>query len=94
MENGMPVLQIPGLMKSYVENQTEIPLQGQTIADVLNTLVTRYPTIKTHIMDDKGNIRRHINLFINEDNIKSLNGLETPVQENDKIILLPSISGG
>jgi molybdopterin synthase sulfur carrier subunit len=90
----MPVLQIPGLMKSYVENQTEIPLQGETVAQVLNTLVTRYPAIKTHIMDDKGTVRRHINLFVNQNNIKSLNGLDTSVLENDKLILLPSISGG
>jgi molybdopterin converting factor small subunit len=90
----MPVLQIPGLMKSYVENQTEIPLQGETVAQGLNTLVTRYPAIKTHIMDDKGTVRRHINLFVNQNNIKSLNGLDTSVLENDKLILLPSISGG
>jgi sulfur-carrier protein len=90
----MPVLQIPGLMKSYVENQTEILIQGRTVAEVMAGLVTRYPAIRTHIMDDKGSLRRHVNLFVNKDNIKSLNGLETSLQENDRIILLPSISGG
>lgn len=90
----MPTLRIPALMKFYVDDQTEVPLHGATVADVLSDLVIRYPSIKTHILDKNGDLRRYVNLFINEANIQDLDGVNTCVQENDKIILLPSISGG
>lgn len=90
----MPTLKIPALMKSYVDGQTEIPVSGATIAQILADVVTRYPSLRFHVFDSSGKIRRHINLFINEDNIKNLDDLETPVGAGDKVILLPSISGG
>jgi sulfur-carrier protein len=81
-------------MKYYVDDKSEIPVSGGTISQALNDLTRQYPSIKTHIMDDKGRLRRHVNLFVNKENIRTLNGLDTPVKENDKIILMPSISGG
>jgi molybdopterin synthase sulfur carrier subunit len=90
----MPTLRIPALMKSYLDNQTEVSLSGSTVAQALHDLVTRHPAIKIHIMDKNGELRHYINLFVNDANIRDLNGLDTPLGENDKIILLPSISGG
>jgi len=81
-------------MSSYVNNQTKIHLSGATIADALNDLYAQYPSIKIHIADKNGKLRRYVNLFLNNTNIKDLNGIETSIQEDDKIILLPSISGG
>lgn len=81
-------------MKFYVNDQTEVALQGTTVKAVLTDLVQRYPSIKTHILDQNGGLRRHVNLFVNDANIKDLNGMETSVEEKDRIILLPSISGG
>jgi adenylyltransferase/sulfurtransferase len=90
----MPALRVPALMKTYLNNETEVQLQGGTIAEVLSDLTIRYPAIKPHILDRDGALRRYVNLFVNSTNIKDLNGLQTPIQVNDKIILLPSISGG
>jgi molybdopterin converting factor small subunit len=90
----MATLHLPELMKYYVDDQTDVPLNGNTVAEVISDLVTRYPSIKMHIMDKNGNLRRYINLFINHIDINDLNGMDTLVQMDDKIILLPSISGG
>ena len=90
----MPTLRVPALMKFYVDGQTEIILSGATVTELINDLVTRYPLIKTQILDKNGELRRYVNLFINDANIKELGGVEAIVQPNDKIILLPSISGG
>ena len=90
----MPSLRVPALMKFYVNDQAETPLQGSTVSAVLTDLVERYPAIRAHIFDKDGNLRRHINLFVNDANIRDLQGQETPLQDNDRIILLPSISGG
>jgi sulfur-carrier protein len=81
-------------MKYYVDNQTEIPVSGNTVTEALNDLTTSYPAIKTHILDSQGRLRRHVNLFVNKENIRTLNGIDTEIKSTDKIILMPSISGG
>lgn len=90
----MPTLQMPALMRFYVDNQAEVLISGSTVSELMEDLLTRYPALKTHIMDQDGELRRYVNLFINQTNIKDLDGMKTVVRENDKLILLPSISGG
>jgi MoaD family protein len=90
----MPSLKIPTLMKTYVENQTEITVTGENVRAALDNLVTRYPAIRVHILDSGGELRRYVNLFVNAENIKNLDGMNTPLKADDQVILLPSISGG
>lgn len=81
-------------MKYYVNDLSEVRVTGSTVSQALNDLTAQYPTIKPHILDNQGRLRRHINLFVNKENIKNLEGIETTVQESDLIILMPSITGG
>jgi len=81
-------------MKYYVDDQTEVHVAGGTVSQALTDLTTRYPAITTHILDSRGRLRRHVNLFVNKENIQALKGIDTPLKESDKIILLASISGG
>jgi molybdopterin synthase sulfur carrier subunit len=90
----MPTFCVPALMKYYVDDKSEVLVSGSNISEALSDLTRHYPSIKIHIMDDKGRLRRHVNLFVNKENIRTLKGLDTPVKETDKIILMPSISGG
>jgi molybdopterin converting factor small subunit len=93
-DRNMPVLKIPSLMRYYVNNQMEIHLHGDTVGTLIADLVHCYPGIRVHLMDQNGNLRRYINLFVNENNIRDLNGLDTILREDDRVVLLPSISGG
>ncbi len=90
----MPTLRVPTLLKYYLNGQTEVTVSGQTVAETLADLVRQHPAIQPHIFDSSGQVRRHINLFVNADNIRDLSGLETPVKENDVVKILPSITGG
>ncbi|MGE5776997.1 MAG: MoaD/ThiS family protein, partial [Chloroflexota bacterium] len=54
----------------------------------------QYPDIRFHLVDSNGNLRKHFNLFVNGTHIRDLNGLETPLQEQDKVILMASAAGG
>jgi molybdopterin synthase sulfur carrier subunit len=90
----MPTITLPALMKYYVNDLSEVRVTGSTVSQALNDLTAQYPTIKPHILDNQGRLRRHINLFVNKENIKNLEGIETTVQESDLIILMPSITGG
>jgi sulfur-carrier protein len=90
----MPTLRVPTLLKYYLNDQTEVAVSGQTVAETLVDLVRQFPVIQTHLFDSSGKVRRHINLFVNADNIRDLNGLETVVDENDIVKVLPSVTGG
>ena len=90
----MPTLTLPALMKYYVNDLSEVQITGSTVSQAINDLTSQYPAIKPHIIDDQGRLRRHVNLFINKENINNLNGLDTSIEESDIIILMPSITGG
>jgi len=81
-------------MRYYVDNQSEATLRGATVIEALNNAVEKYPALKTHIFDSNSKLRRHIHVFVNDENIWELKGLKTKLKEEDRITLLASISGG
>lgn len=90
----MPIIRVPSLFKYYLDNQAETRLEGRTVDEILRGLVREFPKVQPHVFDGNGQVRRHINLFVNADNIRDLNGLETPVGEDDIIKIVPSVTGG
>ncbi len=90
----MAVLKVGALMRYYINNQPQAVVHGATVLEALQDAVTRYPALKFHVFDSNGKIRRHINIFVNSQNIRDLKGLKTKINEDDQIMLLASISGG
>jgi len=90
----MPIVRFPALMKYYVDNQSEFSVDGATVAEVLDNILMRYPTLKSHLFDSNGNLRRHFNIFVNGIHLRELRGLETNLKEDDKVILMASAAGG
>ncbi|GAB4455547.1 MAG: hypothetical protein Kow0070_03930 [Anaerolineales bacterium] len=90
----MPTVKIPAPMKFYVDNQTELTVKGATVAELLDEVVSRYPAFKPHLFDAHGALRRYFNVFVNGVHIRDLNGMETPLQEGDRVILMASAAGG
>jgi len=90
----MPVLRIPTLMRTYTEGKNEVPVRGKTVAEAMNNLILQYPALRPHLYDREGVLRPFVNLFRGESNIKDLQGLDTPLDEDDRLVLIPSISGG
>ena len=90
----MPVLRIPTPLRSYTSGNSEVNVSGGNISEALKDLTSQYPTIKPHIFHEDGELRPFVNLFIGENNIKDLQGVETPIQDGDRLVLIPSIAGG
>lgn len=90
----MPVLKVGPLMRYYVGNKAEIIVEGATLREALNDAVAQYPELKFHLFDSKGELRRHINIFLNDDNLRGAKRMKTKLEEDDRILLLASISGG
>jgi len=81
-------------MKFYVDNQSEFSVAGDTVAELLENILIRYPTLKAHLFDTNGSLRRHFNIFVNGVHLRELNGIDTILKEDDKVILMASAAGG
>lgn len=81
-------------MRYYIDNKSEVIVRGATVADALQDAVLQHPALKFHVFDSAGKVRRHINVFVNDENIRDLKGLKTRLKEEDRVTLLASISGG
>jgi len=90
----MPRLRIPTPLRPYTEGQTEIVLQGTTVGAALEDLTDRYPALRQHLFTEGGELRAFVNLFLNEEDIRQLAGVDTPLDETDTLRLIPSIAGG
>ncbi len=90
----MPIIRIPAFLLSYTAGQAEIAVQGETVGDALHSLIELFPVLQPHLYNNNGVLRPFVNLFVGSDHIKDLQGLDTPLKGDEKILIMPSISGG
>jgi adenylyltransferase/sulfurtransferase len=90
----MPSLRIPTPLRVYTAGQSEVSLQGENVEEVVRELIVRHPALEPHLFNGEGALRPFVNLFLGEENIRDLQGLQTPLKEDDKLMLIPSIAGG
>jgi sulfur-carrier protein len=90
----MATLKIPTPLRSYTDGQAEVALSGRNISEAMRDLIGKYPTLQPHLYNADGALRPFVNLFVGENNITDLQGLETPLDEGTRVVLIPSIAGG
>ena len=91
----MPVkVRIPTPLMKLTNNQAEISAEGGTIADILNNLESQFAGIKERICDENGTPRRFINIYLNEEDIRFLDGEKTKIKDGDEVSIIPAIAGG
>jgi molybdopterin synthase sulfur carrier subunit len=87
-------VRIPSPLRSFTQNREEVPASGTTVREVVADLERNYPGIGGRLLDDAGRVRRYVNLFLNDEDVRFLRELETPVKDGDRIALVPAIAGG
>jgi molybdopterin converting factor small subunit len=87
-------IRIPTPLRAYTNGQNEIAVEGQTVGEALENLVSLHPALRQHLFSSEGRLRAFVNLFLNDENIKDLNGVDTPIGPTDRLMLIPSIAGG
>ena len=90
----MPTLKVPAPLRSYTGGKNEVPVRGATVGEAISDLVDSYPSLKPHLFNGSGDLRPFVNLFLADENVKDLQGMDTPLQEGDRLMLIPSIAGG
>ncbi|MDA0691824.1 MAG: MoaD/ThiS family protein [Nitrospinae bacterium] len=87
-------VRIPTPLMKLTSNQSEVTAEGATISDILNNLESQFSGIKERICEENGSPRRFINIYVNEEDIRFLDGEKTAVKEGDEISIIPAIAGG
>ena len=87
-------VRIPTPLMKLTDNQSEVSAEGETISDIINNLENQFNGIKDRICEENGAPRRFINIYINEEDIRFLEGEKTTVKDGDEISIIPAIAGG
>jgi sulfur-carrier protein len=87
-------VRIPTPLRKLTQNQEIVEADGATIGEVIESLERNYPGLKERICDDQNQIRRFVNVFLNEEDIRFLNETETQVKSGDEVSIVPAIAGG
>lgn len=90
----MTTLKIPTPLRQYTNGQAEIAVSGSNVEAAMHNLVEQFPALEQHIYAEDGKLRAFIILFLGQDNVNDLQGLETPLNDDDTLRLIPSIAGG
>jgi molybdopterin converting factor small subunit len=90
----MPTVLIPTPLRRLTANQAKVDVPGDTVDALLHNLDEAYPGIGERLLDADGQIKRFINVFVNENEVRTLQGLSTPVAEADKVSIVPAMAGG
>ena len=90
----MAKVHIPTPLRQYADRQSAVTVGGTTVAEALTSLVSKHPDLKKHLYTDDGKLRAFVNVYVNDEDIRFLQGDNTAIKESDEISIIPAIAGG
>jgi molybdopterin synthase sulfur carrier subunit len=87
-------VRVPTTLRTLTAGASEVTVDGATVGDVLDGLEAAHPGFKSRLLDDDGNLRRFVNVFVADDDVRFLDGLSTKVAEGDTVAIIPAVAGG
>lgn len=90
----MPTLRIPPVLRASVGDAREVEASGETIGEVLRSLASQYPAVESQLFSSSGELNRYVNIYLNDEDVRVLDSLETAVKADDTVVILPAMAGG
>jgi molybdopterin synthase sulfur carrier subunit len=87
-------VRLPTLLRSQAGGRAVVHVAGSTIGEVLASLVSEYPGMAGQVLTEDGSLQKFVNVYVNDDDVRYLSSLDTPVKEGDEISILPAVAGG
>jgi molybdopterin synthase sulfur carrier subunit len=85
---------IPSPLRRYTAGQSKVQVSGGTISELIENLDRQYPGVKSRLCDESGQIKRYVNVFVNDEEIRALQGAATRLADKDEISIVPAMAGG
>jgi len=90
----MATVKIPPVLRPSVSGMTEIPVEGSTVGEVLESLAGQHPQTRDQLFSSEGELNRYVNVYVNDEDVRVQEGLETGVGPSDTVVILPAMAGG
>ena len=90
----MATVRIPPVLRPQTGGQPEVEAGGGNVGEVLRALTAAHPDTETQLFGDDGDLNRYVNVYLNDEDVRVLDGLETAVAESDTVVILPAMAGG
>ena len=87
-------VRVPTTLRTLTSGQSEVQVEGGTVSAVLEALEAEHPGFKDRLLDEEGGLRRFVNLFVADDDVRFLKGLDTPVPPGETVSIIPAVAGG
>jgi len=87
-------VRIPTTLRSLAGGSSEVEVDGSTVGEALKALDAAHPGFADRLLDDEGNLRRFVNVFVADDDVRYLQGLDTPVPDGETVAIIPAVAGG
>ncbi len=91
----MPVeVRLPTVLRSQAGGRSSVLVEGSTVGEVIRSLVSAHPGMTGQVLNPDGSLHRFVNVYVNDDDVRYLSALDTPVKEGDEVSILPAVAGG
>jgi molybdopterin synthase sulfur carrier subunit len=90
----MPTIKVPPVLRPQTDGEAEVEVDGETVGDALRALADRYPPTKEQLFSPEGALNRYVNVYLNDEDVRVLDGLETSAAQSDTVVILPAMAGG
>jgi molybdopterin converting factor small subunit len=90
----MATVKIPPVLRASVGGEREVGASGANVGEVLRDLASSHPATQSQLFSPEGELNRYVNVYLNDEDVRVLSGLDTPVSEGDTLVILPAMAGG
>jgi sulfur-carrier protein len=90
----MPTVKVPPVLRAHTNGEAEVSADGEKVGDVLRSLAERHPDTEQQLFSSDGELNRYVNVYLNDEDVRVLDGLDTAVSDGDTVVVLPAMAGG
>ena len=90
----MPTIKVPPVLRAQTDGEAEVSVDGGTVGEALRSLADRYPATRDQLFSPEGQLNRYVNVYLNDEDVRVLDGLDTSAAEADTVVILPAMAGG
>jgi sulfur-carrier protein len=87
-------IRVPTTLRPLTAGKAEVEVEGTTVGEVFEALDAAHPGFRARLLDDEGNLRRFVNVFVDDEDVRFMDGLSTPVPDGDVVAIVPAVAGG